>query len=184
MLLWSPIPTWYDRRLYRPAAKLAHHFTLLHTAQKIGGFLGALRSYLPCILYPKAYFWFALADFPVHGQIFSDGKGALYCRFERLPSRDPQTESVSPIALHGYWCKPWIAAAHDKVLQVSPSSSQVLLIHRDWLSWDPLCLLFVCLLWGLSSHSRIFHSFGDVIITDEELQILTYARDSWPLSMQ
>ena len=75
--------------------KLAHHFTLLHTAQKIGGFLGALRSYLPCILYPKAYFWFALADFPVHGQVFSDGKGALYCRFERLPSRDLQTEILS-----------------------------------------------------------------------------------------
>ena len=78
------------------------HFTLLHTAQKIRFFLGALRSYLPCILYPKAYFRFAPGDFPVHGQVFSDWKGALYCRFERLPSRDSQTESVPPLALHRY----------------------------------------------------------------------------------
>ena len=42
-------------------------------------------------------------------------------------------------------------------------------------------LLFV---WGLSSHSRIFHSYGDVIITCEGLQILTYARHSWPLSSE
>ena len=33
-----------------------------------------------------------------------------------------------------------------------------------------------------SSHSRIFHLHGDVIITGEDLQILTYARHSWPLS--
>ena len=41
--------------------------------------------------------------------------------------------------------------------------------------------LFVC---GLSSHSRIFHSFGDVTITDERLQILTNARQLWPLSSE
>ena len=159
MLLWSPIPTWYDRRLYRPAAKLAHHFTLLQTAQKFGFFLGALRSYLPCILYPKAYFRFAPGDFPVHGQVFNDGKGAQYCCFESLPSRDLQTESAPTLALHRYWCKPWIAAAHYKVLQVSPSSSQVLLIHLDWHSWDPLRLLFVCLfVMGLSSRSREFET--------------------------
>ena len=34
---------------------------------------------------------------------------------------------------------------------------------------------------GFSSHSRIFHSFETVTITDEGLQILTYARHSWPL---
>ena len=38
--------------------------------------------------------------------------------------------------------------------------------------------------WGLLSHSRIFHSYGDVTITGEELQILTYARHSWPLSSE
>ena len=37
---------------------------------------------------------------------------------------------------------------------------------------------------GLLSHSRIFHSFGDVIITGEGLQILTFARHSWPLSSE
>ena len=34
--------------------------------------------------------------------------------------------------------------------------------------------------WGLSSHWRIFHSYGDVIITGEGLQILTYTPHSWP----
>ena len=41
--------------------------------------------------------------------------------------------------------------------------------------------LFVC---GFSSHSRIFHSHGDVSIAGEGLQILTYARHSWPLSSE
>ena len=47
--------------------------------------------------------------------------------------------------------------------------------------------LFVCLfVWSFSSLSRTFHSFmyGDVTIADEGLQILTYARHSWPLSSE
>ena len=36
-------------------------------------------------------------------------------------------------------------------------------------------------IWSLSSHSRIFHSYGDVTNAGEGLQILTYARHSWPL---
>ena len=36
------------------------------------------------------------------------------------------------------------------------------------------------LFWGFSFRSRIFHSYGDV--TGEGLQILTYARHSWPLT--
>ena len=35
---------------------------------------------------------------------------------------------------------------------------------------------FVCLLWSLLSHSRIFHSYGDVTIAGKGLQILTYAQ--------
>ena len=38
----------------------------------------------------------------------------------------------------------------------------------------------VCLL----SHLRIFHSYGDVTITGEGLQMLSYARDSRPLSTE
>ena len=34
---------------------------------------------------------------------------------------------------------------------------------------------------GLTTHSRIFHSYEDVTITDEGRQILTYTRHSWPL---
>ena len=45
--------------------------------------------------------------------------------------------------------------------------------------------LFVCLiLWSLSSHSRIFHSYVDITIAGEGLQILTYARLSWSLSSE
>ena len=37
---------------------------------------------------------------------------------------------------------------------------------------------------SLSSHSRVFHSYGDVTIAGEGLQISTYARHSWPLSSE
>ena len=44
--------------------------------------------------------------------------------------------------------------------------------------------IFVCLfVWSLSSHSRIFHSYGEVTIAGEVL-LLTYARHSWPLSSE
>ena len=42
--------------------------------------------------------------------------------------------------------------------------------------------MFVCL--GFSSNPRIFHSYGDVTITDEGLKIFTYARHLWPLSSE
>ena len=42
----------------------------------------------------------------------------------------------------------------------------------------------VLFVWGFSSHSRIFHSYGDVTITGERLQILTFTRHSWPLSIE
>ena len=41
--------------------------------------------------------------------------------------------------------------------------------------------LFVC---GLSSHSRMFHLYEDVVIAGEMLQILTYAWHSRPLSIE
>ena len=49
---------------------------------------------------------------------------------------------------------------------------------------DTIAGLFACLFKGLSSHSRIFHSHGDVTITGEGLHILTYARHSWSLSSE
>ena len=45
-------------------------------------------------------------------------------------------------------------------------------------------IIFCLFVWGLSSHSRIFHSYGDVTVAGEGLQILTYARHSWPLSSE
>ena len=38
---------------------------------------------------------------------------------------------------------------------------------------------FYLIVWGLSSHLRIFDSYEDVTITGEGLQILTYARWGW-----
>ena len=43
---------------------------------------------------------------------------------------------------------------------------------------------FRLFVWSFTSHSRIFHSFGDVIIAGIGLQILTYARHSWPSSSE
>ena len=43
-------------------------------------------------------------------------------------------------------------------------------------------LLFVCL--GFSSHSRMCHLYRDVTFAGEGLQILTYARHSWPFSSE
>ena len=40
------------------------------------------------------------------------------------------------------------------------------------------------IVWGFSSHLRIFHSYGDVTIAIEGLQIFTYVRHSWPLSSE
>ena len=41
----------------------------------------------------------------------------------------------------------------------------------------------VCLfVWGFASHSRIFHSYGDITIASVGLQISTYAQNYWPLS--
>ena len=52
-------------------------------------------------------------------------------------------------------------------------------------NWHAKCFdecLFVCL--RFSFISRIFHSFGDVTITGERLQILIFSRHLWPLSSE
>ena len=52
------------------------------------------------------------------------------------------------------------------------------------LSWykHPLAQSILRFVWGLLSHLRIFHSYGDVTITDEGLLILNSAWHSWLLS--
>ena len=49
---------------------------------------------------------------------------------------------------------------------------------------DSLWQFLFLFVWGLSSHSRIFHSYGNVTITGGGLKILTYAWHSWPLSSE
>ena len=68
----------------------------------------------------------------------------------------------------------------DKVNAIDVSNCEKIILEND--------LLYVCIfrlfVWSLSSHSRIFHSDGDVTIAKEGLQILTYAWHSWPLSSE
>ena len=40
------------------------------------------------------------------------------------------------------------------------------------------------LVWGFSSYSKNFHSYGIVTISGEGQQILTYARHLWSLSSE
>ena len=47
-----------------------------------------------------------------------------------------------------------------------------------------MIMFFVCLGFIVPLENRIFHPYGDVTITGERLQILTYARHSWPLSSE
>ena len=50
---------------------------------------------------------------------------------------------------------------------------------------EKLSLKWICLfVWSFSSHLRIFHSYGEVIINSEGLQMLTSARHSWSLSSE
>ena len=57
------------------------------------------------------------------------------------------------------------------------------LVHCYIYSYMYLGFFFI-VVGGLSSHSRIFPSYGDVTITGEGLNILTYARHSLPLSRE
>ena len=74
-----------------------------------------------------------------------------------------------------WWCKYIAVIRYLVTLQYA--ISRVCYVH-----WYPsLFSLFVC---GFSSHLRIFHTYGDVTISGEGLQILTYARHLWPLSSE
>ena len=73
---------------------------------------------------------------------------------------------------------------HKKIfLYMTQTKSAICLSVTDSI-WPtkPTVIVFCLLFWGLSSHSRIFHAYGDVIIYSEGLQMLTYARHSRPLS--
>ena len=73
------------------------------------------------------------------------------------------------------WCKYIVVIRYLVTLQYA--ISRVCYVH-----WYPsLFSLFVC---GFSSNFRIFHTYGDVTITGEGLQIFTYARHLWPLSRE
>ena len=56
-------------------------------------------------------------------------------------------------------------------------------VSEQMSKWLEFNMGFFCV-WSLSSHSRIFHSRGDVTIADKGLQILIYSRHSWQLSSE
>ena len=103
----------------------------------------------------------------------------------------PYDESVKPRIMKVYYCLLhvcWIMSTcvitmHAKC-NVFMSICNIIMMTAWHISY--ICFLFVCLFvyLGLSSHLRIFHSYGDVTIAGEGLQILTYARHSWPLSSE
>ena len=63
----------------------------------------------------------------------------------------------------------------------SEKNPTTITINIKVIFWLLGCLVFV---WCFSSHSIIFHSYRDVTITGEGLQILTYAGHSWSLSSE
>ena len=65
---------------------------------------------------------------------------------------------------------------------------RLIILEACKISTNEALLLFICLFgflfWSLSSHLSIFHLYWDVTIAGEGLQILTYARYSWPLNSE
>ena len=100
------------------------------------------------------------------------------------------------------WCYVWLEVAMVTWTVLNDDVRAVLFLdifvvsHRSEICWikhhqtprtvmHTMLFLFVCLfVWGLSSHMRIFHSYGDVIITGEGLQFFTFTRHSWQLSSE
>ena len=86
--------------------------------------------------------------------------------------RDRQHVNVGK-AVGNHDISPIILCVHDVKVQHLPRGKICILCRPFWAYF--VCL-FVCL--GISSHSRIFHSYGDVTIAGEGLQIFTYIRHS------
>ena len=125
----------------------------------------------PILWAPKpAYFetsWSFVCGFSSHSGIFySYGDAAItwpkYCRYG--VKRYPINQSYGDVK---------ITVEGSQNLTYAPYARHL---------W-PLSSQFVLLVWSLSSHLRIFHSSRKVTITGEGLQILTYARHSWPGSL-
>ena len=81
------------------------------------------------------------------------------------------------------YCKLLVYKKEDikKVIYIQLNTYKVSGIHIDQLHTNDHQRIRL-LVKGLSSYSRIFHSYGDLTISSERLQILTYARHSLPLS--
>ena len=69
-------------------------------------------------------------------------------------------------------------------LQLNPQDSLIVKEHFLMTEGNILTVTIDQFVWGFSFHSWIFHSYGDVTIAGQGLQILTYTRHSWPLNTE
>ena len=68
-----------------------------------------------------------------------------------------------------------ITLEKSQIEKLSKWEKNILLVRLNY-------SLFVCLfVWDLTTHSRFVHTYWDVNIAGEGLQILTYARHAWSL---
>ena len=99
-----------------------------------------------------------------------------------------KSHSTDVRSTYQHWVKSRTAVASVSV-QVYFSLTLLCNKHKNTYGTTFLILILVCLfvwlsVWGFSSHSRIFHPYGNVTITDGGIQNLTYARYFWPLSSE
>ena len=97
-----------------------------------------------------------------------NGGARLFLMFPWRPSR---AYSTVEIQWNGWYCQWWYYwHVMPMVSQYHPWHGAPFEVPSDGHTF--------------SSHSRIFHSYGDVTISGEGLQILIRTRHSWPLSSE
>ena len=139
-----------------------------------------LSFHLPVCLSVK--FWHFHLVFQKHWANFSLTQSILGRRgFKRLQIK---IEAFSQAEIMAYFnTRPFILLIN--VSQISNGALRSLFSFVKQLKKKSFefCVC-VCLFGVFSSQSRIFHPFGDNTINGEGLQILTYARHSWPVSSE
>ena len=101
-------------------------------------------------------------------------------KFWTIVLSDYRTIKNAPLSQDGFMN----VAINNKHLHSSQIRYQETCTTKEMLKMSCLLLTLNLLIITFTSYSRIFHSFGDVTITGEGLQIFTYTRHSWPLSSE
>ena len=101
-------------------------------------------------------------------------------KFWTIVLSDYRTIKKAPLSQDGFMN----VAINNQHLHSSQLRYQEACTTKEMLKMSCLLLTLNLLIITFTSYSRIFHSFGDVTITGEGLQIFTYTRHSWPLSSE